>query len=303
VKKHTQHSPDGRTSTILIVNDTGCGTTARSSFSKTGQWNIKTFIDHHLNPSGSIPYLIILSHCHYDHILGLEPILAPAKIAGWPQSAHTLIASSAHARAFLTPRATLRKHSLCTSLHLACPSYKTNLWAQHNVRLSVSHPRLAIIPMQLPVTTLQAPGHTPDSLSWFDEEERVLYVGDAVYESPAPILFPNEGDLGDWWRSVGMLMGFVAERNGDEGATRVTLSAGHVTVGVDALGCLTEAKAFMRRVLRDEVRFEEQSMKRGERFGCWSEEGGRFSLGAPLRVVQEGRTGIPEDEWRADTPV
>lgn len=46
------------------------------------------------------------------------------------------------------------------------------------------------------------------------------------------------------------------------------------------------------------VRFEEAPEKRGERFGFWWEEGGRFSLGAPLRVVDEGRGGIPEDEWR-----
>lgn len=298
MKKHTQRSQDGRSSTILIINDTGCGTTTRSSTSKTGQWNIKTFIDHHLNPGGTIPYLIILSHCHYDHILGLEPILAPAKIAGWPQSTNTLIVSSSYARSFLEPRATLREHSLCASMDLACPSYKTNLWAQHNTRLSVSHPRLAIIPMQLPVTTLHTPGHTPDSLSWFDDEERVLYVGDALYESPAPILFPSEGDLDEWWRSVDMLIEFVKEKNAVEGVRKVTLSAGHITVGEDALACLTEAKTFVKSVLKDEVHFEEQSMKRGERFGYWSEEGGRFSLGAPLRVVQEGRNRIPEEEWR-----
>jgi hypothetical protein len=154
--------------------------------------------------------------------------------------------------------------------------------------------------MHLPITTLHTPGHTPDSLTWYDEDERVLYIGDSFYEQespdsrnapwgrekPAPILFPNEGDLMDWWRRVNMLVAFVEEKNGEEGEKKVMLSAGHVTVGVDALACLLDVKEFMRRVLANEVPFEEQPQKRGERFGFWSEEGGRFSLGAPLSVVQ-----------------
>ena len=55
----------------------------------------------------------------------------------------------------------------------------------------------------------------------------------------------------------------------------------------------------MKRVLRDEVTFEEQPLKRGEPFGKWQEDG-RFSLGAPLRVIQEGRLSIPEEEWRSN---
>ena len=153
--------------------------------------------------------------------------------------------------------------------------------------------------MHLPVTTLHTPGHTPDSLSWFDDEERALYVGDSLYEASAPILFPSEGNLADWWRSVDLLIAFVVEKNEVQSEKRVTLSAGHVTVGVDALGCLIEAKEFMKRVLRDEVSFEEQPLKRGEPFGQWQEDG-RFSLGAPLRVIHEGRLSIPEEEWSSN---
>ena len=90
----------------------------------------------------------------------------------------------------------------------------------------------------------------------------------------------------------------MAEKNAVEGEKRVMLSAGHVTVGVDAMASLMGVREFMKRVLRDEVRFEEQAVKRGERFGSWSEEGGRFSLGAPVRVVEKGRVDIPGEEWR-----
>lgn len=209
-------------------------------------------------------------------------------------STRTLIASSAYDPSFISP-SNLRKHSLCGELGLRLPPYQTGVWAQHCAALDVVHPKLGA-QVQLPITTLHTPGHTPDSLSWYDSDERALYVGDAFYESPAPILFPSEGDLKVWWASVDMLVAFVQERNAD-GESRVVLSAGHVTTGVDALSCLLEVKGFMRRVLRNETQFEEEPMKRGERFGSWREEGGRFSLGAPMRLIEEGREAIPVDDW------
>ncbi|KAF1932774.1 uncharacterized protein M421DRAFT_249132 [Didymella exigua CBS 183.55] len=292
VKKHTEILADGRTVNLLIVNDTGCGTSVSSKLSRTGQWNIRTFIDHHLNPSSSIPYLVILSHCHYDHILGLNPILRPTHMT---HSTRTLIVSSGYDPSFIAP-SNLRKHSLCADLGLRLPPYHTSVWAQHAQSLDVVHPKLGAH-MQLPIITLHTPGHTPDSLSWYDADERALYVGDAFYETPAQILFPSEGNLKEWWRSVDMLIAFVQERN-EAGTSTVTLSAGHVTAGVDALDCLLGVKEFMVRVLRNEVQFEEEPMKRGERFGSWREEGGRFSLGAPLRLIEEGRKAILEREWR-----
>lgn len=312
MREHTETYPNGQTARIFIVNDTGCGTSTPTDTTQSRNWNIRTFIEHHLNPHGeNILYLIILSHCHYDHILGLEPILRPAKDPNNPQSSQPIIASSSHARTFLEPRSHLKQHSLCTSMNLPCPAYTTTLWAAHAQRLTIQHPSLPA-PMPLPITTLHTPGHTPDSLSWYDHAARALYVGDSYYEresldsraapwgreSAAPILFPSEGSLVDWWRSLDMLVGFVEGENAVGGSARVTLSAGHVTVGVDAGGFLLEVKGFMVRVLRGEVRFEEAPEKRGERFGFWWEEGGRFSLGAPLRVVDEGRGGIPEVEWR-----
>ncbi|UPX14316.1 uncharacterized protein EKO05_0004804 [Ascochyta rabiei] len=307
VKKHTETLPDGQRASVLIVNDTGCGTSTRNHTTTTSQdWNIRTFIDHHLNPNrDDILYLVILSHCHYDHILGLEPLLHS------PQRRNIAILSSSHDPAFLHPRSNLEQHSLCASMNLRCPVYRTSLWAAHDQHLTIPHPHLPT-PLHLPLTTLHIPGHTPDSLAWYDAAERALYVGDALYErqspesraapwggeAPAPILFPGEGDLVAWWRSVHLLLGFVERRNAETACRCVTLSAGHVTVGVDAVACLLAVRRFMARVLRGEVEVREQPEKRGERFGYWVEEGGRFSLGAPLRVVGEGRVGIPEDEWR-----
>lgn len=304
MKKHTSTLPNGQTASILIINDTGCGTSTPNPKSQTGQqWNLKTFVDHHLNPSNTTTaYLLILSHCHYDHILGLPHWQHPA-------TTPLITTSSSHSPSFLSPHSALAENSLCNSLHLACPPYTPSLWAAHNARLTPPHP-LSAHPLHTPIITLHTPGHTPDSLAWYDEDERALYVGDSMYErssaesetapwgaeGAADVLFPSEGCLADWWGSVGVLVGFVRGRNG-EGGRRVTLSAGHVTVGVDAEVCLVGVRAFVGRVLRGEVRFEERPLKRGERFAVWGEERGAFSLGAPVRVVEEGRVRIPEEEW------
>jgi glyoxylase-like metal-dependent hydrolase (beta-lactamase superfamily II) len=226
------------------------------------------------------------------------------------------VVSSSHAQSFVTPYEVLMEHSLCTNEHLRAPKYKTSIWAADNEEIMYEHPDGG--QMHLPIVALHTPGHTPDSLSWYDAEERALYVGDSFYtqestdtqsspwgpENPASILFPNEGDLATWWWSLKKLAAFVEARN-IEGTKRITLSAGHVATAVDAAACVKDVKGFMTRVLRDETYFEEQPAKRGARFGHWTENKprdaavGAFSLGAPLRVVREGRKNIPQQEWRA----
>ncbi|KAF1365229.1 hypothetical protein EJ07DRAFT_150751 [Lizonia empirigonia] len=141
VREHTEIYPNGQTARIFIVNDTECGTSTPTDMTQSRNWNIRTFIEHHLNPHGdNILYLVILSHCHYDHILGLEPILRPAKNPNNPQPSQPLIASSSQARTFLEPRSHLKQHSLCTSMNLHCPAYATTFWAAHNQRLTIQHP-------------------------------------------------------------------------------------------------------------------------------------------------------------------
>src|SRR6266536_1821648 len=72
----------------LLICDTGCGTAFRDT-DLNGQWhNLRSFIEHHpvqtnsnkpLNPNGLLPYLVICSHCHYDHILGIPQFQRASK--------------------------------------------------------------------------------------------------------------------------------------------------------------------------------------------------------------------------------
>ena len=53
----------------------------------------------------------------------------------------------------------------------------------------------------LGVSVIHTPGHTPDSLAWYDHFEMHLYVGDSFYEEGKDgmsISFPGEGNLIEW---------------------------------------------------------------------------------------------------------
>lgn len=310
MKKCTHVDFEGRQSSVLVINDTGVGTNVVRHKSADQRWNIASFIEEQLNPERTFSYLIILSHCHYDHILGLNSLLPElhdelSKAKHPSTTPEAVVLSSSHARSFLEPYDVLVEHSLCASEDLIAPVYKTSIWAGDDEPLyyKCSHAP----EVQLPIVTLHTPGHTPDSLSWYDTEESVIYVGDSFYaqesddtrsapwgpEGPAVILFPNEGDVVAWWHSLGKIIKFVEARN-REGDKRVTLAAGHVTSSADADECLRNVKLFMTRVLRGAASFVELPRKRGERFGFWHDKeahdrGYRFSLGAPLCVVEKGR--------------
>ena len=205
-------------------------------------------------------------------------------------------------------------------MDLHAPPYTVGLWL-HDEQALPAPPSLNLGEADFGITALHTPGHTPDSLSWYDASSRMLYVGDSFYsqrsvdsqdapwgdEGNAPIMFPREGDLAAWWASLNKLVKFVETVEGeceedDRTLGKVVLAAGHVSVGVEAYGILLRARAFMGRVLRQEMECEMLPVKRGWEMGRWNEdqEGtiGEFSLVAPLKVIEEGRMSIPEEEWR-----
>ena len=307
---------------VIVITDTGVGTTTTTTEEKTGYSNLRAVLDHQFNPDGEASYLVVLSHCHYDHILGLDSLLDSNReedsstTSGkerWGRS--VTVVSSSYDRQFVTPYSQLMENSLCNAENLIAPHYETSIWAGDNERIMYEHPSGTV--MHLPILTIHTPGHTPDSLSWYDTEERVLYVGDSMYgrvsddtqnapwgpEPPAPILFPNEGDLVAWWRSLTKLQNFVEMKN-LESDTKVILVAGHVTAMVDAYSFLISVKSFFAKLLRNELLFREQPLKRHERLGIWRENTnkdgtyGEFFLGAPLRLVKTARENIPNVEWR-----
>lgn len=298
---------------MILLNDTGVGTAVAKDDGSGDTWTLRSVLADTINPGEKIPYLILLSHCHWDHILGLRHWdLSPSLSASPPT-----IAASAHDKFFLTPYAALNHNSLCPDNGFVAPTYTPALWPDHQT--SVTYPHPAGLALDLGVRVLHTPGHTPDSLSWYDAAERTLYVGDHLYqresgdtraapwgpERACPIVFPAEADLGRWWRSNRMLGAFVAGENAR--GTRVKLAAGHVTAEADAAGVIAGAERFVAAVLRGEVPCESMFFcMRGREMWHWTwkvrkggegVEAGEFSLGAPMEVVEEGRRAIERGQW------
>ena len=334
---------------LIVLSDTGCGTSrackdaladvweyAKPAIKKKyGEYNLGTFLEHTLNPGGKLPCLVITTHCHYDHILGLKTLPST-------KSDMTTVVSSSHKKSFIVPRSNLAENSLCNDIRVPPPHYDIT-WAADREELkyhrAASKPdKGRVVPpdvLDTNLTILHTPGHTPDSLTWYDSHERLICVGDSLYERespesrtagepPMPTIFDIESDLLDWWDSLKEVLKFVqganeelekeevetSETEGDhewvelkrKKKPRVKLCAAHVTANVDAETCLLEMQDFMRRLLRYEIRSKPLGRMRGEETNLWDwantagRKGGRFSVQAPYRVIMEGRESIPKDE-------
>ena len=106
---------------VIVLSDSGCATSVRnedfdSDLSNGPEhWNLRTFLEATINPSAKLPYLVITTHCHYDHILGITH-LPPAG---------TSVMTSNHDKDFVTPYSHLQQNSLCDTVGVNAPHYTT----------------------------------------------------------------------------------------------------------------------------------------------------------------------------------
>ena len=275
---------------LVLLSDTGCGGGTDRESNST---NLKDFIETYpipenrgqpLNPRDSDGkplrnYSIICSHCHYDHILGL---------AHFPASSVHIVASSFD-KAFIENN--LPEHSLCQSLGLSVSDYKVSQWAEDHEKV-YSDPHLNI-------QILHTPGHTPDELAYYDQDERHLFVGDTLYERVAkdksyeqPIMFPKEGNLMHYMQSLEKLITFVSEKNAEANEARVKIGCGHITASVDGSEILLAVKQLFLDIFAGKVPIVHSEERRGEEYVLYRAEGEpRFSVNAPKRLVLDARKG------------
>jgi len=291
----------------LLVADTGCNSARSKSASLTSlreyleTYSLSLNNDECLNPGGRKEYIIICSHCHYDHILGIPQFL----------STNPTIIASGFDRSFLLDD--LPTHSLCRFINMKTPNYVISNWARH-----MEYFALSTIPFR--IQFLHVPGHTPDSLAWYDIDERHLYVGDTFYErkriTPIPelpddagqvpglpatqaaIIFPEEG--GDWIQfmsSLDMLLSFVLHHNRQSGRhsdqnhepiKRVRVGCGHLTYDADAEDMIREVQALFERIIQGKVPIVRSGEKRGVIHDYWLEsEDSKYSVMAPRHLAEE----------------
>ena len=268
---------------VLVLSDTGCG---GDSAAKLG--TLRAFLENHpvpenghvpLNPcheknKHSLEYVVILTHCHYDHILGIPEFI---------DSKPTIVASK-FGKSFI--ESDLPGHSLCKYRDVPTPVYEVSLWAA-NLEWIVRG-RIQIV---------QTPGHTPDELAWYDVEERHLYVGDSFYDRVSedgsytqPIIFPPHGDLVTYMASLDKLLQFVEQENQKAGKIPVKVGCGHTTSSADARSTITEVQVFFWDVFKRRIPVKSSTETHGIIFDLWEDDGSpRFSLQAPRVLVERAR--------------
>ncbi|PQE21770.1 Metallo-beta-lactamase domain-containing 2 protein [Rutstroemia sp. NJR-2017a WRK4] len=294
---------------FIVVTDSGCNKPRNKDVQISSlrqyieEYPIASNSNASLNPGGEKAYIIICSHCHYDHILGLPQFLS---------SNPTIIASELGKYFILQD---LPEHSLCKYLDIPTPRYDVSRWAGQFEYFSMSNTHFRI-------QFLQIPGHTPDSLAWYDIDEHYLYIGDTLYtrqRSPpipelpddagqvpgipstqAAIIFPEEG--GNWIQymaSLNLLRYFVKHRNAElerqhssaeTAAPRVLLACGHLTYGADAEAMVLEVQELFQRIIAGKVAVRSSSEKRGIIYDYWLEsDESCYGVTAPRHLAEEAR--------------
>ncbi|KAI6154869.1 Metallo-hydrolase/oxidoreductase [Pisolithus tinctorius] len=258
----------------MLILDTGCG--GASNNPCIGVKSLREFLETvaveeneraPLNPGGQLAYIVVQSHCHYDHILGMEAFASDSMILG-----------SEHDPTFASPE-NLPAHSLCESLGIRTPSYKLKLVPHLHDILSANNE------VSLGVTVLHTPGHTPDELALWDAMESMLYVGDTLYEDD-PIIFPEEGNLPDWFSTVDDLLAFVSKQSDPN---NVKVNCGHATAMKPAIEVLRATKEFMMDVVSGTEPPRRRFKRRGQLVVEYKQISGRFSLICPERLVSQAR--------------
>ncbi|KAJ7127044.1 beta-lactamase-like protein [Mycena epipterygia] len=257
--------------TILII-DTGCGgATIDPGIEIT---SLRRYIEEvkldcnggaALNEGKKLEYVVVATHCHYDHILGME------------QFHDSRILVSSHCPSFIS-HSNLPTHSLCEYLGIKTPAY-TPILVPHRYAI---HSRTRD---PLGVSILHTPGHTPDELAVYDSAEKMLFVGDSLYEEET-IIFPKEGSIVEWMSSIEYLIMFV---EAEDQTGQVRINSGHRTVCRPALDVLHATKDFMQDVVSGREPVRERMSVRGEENVVYVQRGGRFALRCPERLVLEAR--------------
>ena len=209
---------------VLALIDTGCGGASKDATAKVTC--LRAFLEtfpvednnnQPLNPGSQKDYVVICSHCHFDHIGKIAtPTEAPANrhahqgaITQFTDAPKSAIWASSYDKPFIEGEDRLPTSSLCHFFGIETPQYKITHWADDGQHILAGEGG-----EDLGLVIYHTPGHTPDELAVWDPQERVIFVGDTLYEW-ARIAFPLEGDLRLYSNTLGKLQSLVATWNSD----------------------------------------------------------------------------------------
>ena len=147
-------------STILVL-DTGCGVS-----------NLRHFLDTTINKSNK-PYLVILSHVHFDHIGGAYSF---CKNNGTELGDGVIDIVMSNASIKFSQNVDLC--SLCTSHGTTIKPFYVSNWVQDQTRFWLSDD---VSNLDHAIDLLHTPGHSSDSICLYSFGLNRLFVADSIY--------------------------------------------------------------------------------------------------------------------------
>jgi len=168
-----------------IIFDTGCGT-----------GDFRNFVNTHLNTQ-HLPYLIICSHCHFDHIGGNYQFFGDPKCLGVMMGGNDKVFTENFEINSLA-----LAHSGATVKH-----FGISRWLEEGdlIYMDDSQPV-----KEKSLQVIFTPGHTSDSIALFSHFENRLFVGDNIYPYTAIHLDCIGSNVKSYIESLRKLREFVA---------------------------------------------------------------------------------------------
>ena len=131
-------------------------------------------------------------------------------IAQFADAQKSAIWAGSYEKLFIEGEGRLPISSLCRFFGMETPEYKVTNWADDGQRVFAGEDSES--GEDLGLVIYHSPGHSPDEIAIWDPKERVIFVGDTMYEW-APIVSPLEGNLRLYSDTVGRLKGLVEAWN------------------------------------------------------------------------------------------
>lgn len=167
-----------------ILIDTGCGT-----------GNYKNFVDSHINKAG-LPYLIINTHVHFDHVGGNHFFETSPGFLGTCLSGRNQVFTQNY-----------ELNSLAMAHHGAVlKPFKIDRWLNDGDLIYLNDANQTV---DTALRVVYTPGHTPDSIALVLPCERRVFIGDSVYPFTAIHVDCLGSNPNDYFRSITALVGLV----------------------------------------------------------------------------------------------
>lgn len=131
------------------------------------------------------------------------------------------------------------------------PEHKVGIWLEDGSRFlletGVSGGGMVVI---------HTPGHTPDSITLWDEAENTLFTGDFICRGIVSNFFLGGANIADYLASVGRLVAFMEKRVEETGCVPLVVPGHSELMGLDGISALLEIRELILRVLRGEGKGE-----------------------------------------------